>query len=375
MINTDALRQINYVIEHDVVSSTYKYVLLKSVINACQKYEHMIQTDDDTAKIPLGIIVEQWIFDYMPFVFKNISQQNNGNVLDNPIVTDYNTIFDVLQLDRSIDWEYAYMQFKKAYENPAKTSLLSTLFLKLAKKIAKKIVNMPMKHIGQSHYELFSPDRLVFGKIYLPANQYYDTSFIIKHFDYFSISRQHYNVFRYLGQTLYGTSTIISKWKEKTKALNDEQSSSRDMIDKLSGDVLDIRNTSAIRAILSQEKECVWSGKRLRGENYDVDHVLPFSVWFNNDLWNMLPTNRGVNQQQKKTKIPTPDLIERRAEIIKHYWNQYITKWPALFKAQIELSLTGSNIPTERLADAAIESLCKKSHYLIYDRGHEPFDI
>ena len=375
MINTDALRQINYVIEHDVVSSTYKYVLLISVINACQKYEHIIQTDDDTAKIPLGIIVEQWIFDYMPFVFKNISQQNNGNVLDNPIVSNYNAIFDVLQLDRSIDWEYAYMQFRKAYEDPAKPSLLSTLFLKLAKKIATKIVNMPMKHIGQSHYELFSPDRLVFGNIHLLANQYYDTNFIVRHFDYFSISRQHYNVFRYLGQTLYGTSTIISKWKEKTKALNDEQSSSRDMIDKLSGDVLEIRNTSAIRAILSQEKECVWSGKRLKGENYDVDHVLPFSVWLNNDLWNMLPTNRKLNQQQKKTKIPTPSLIERRAEVIKHYWNQYITRWPALFKAQVELSLTGSNIPTERLADEAIESLCKKSHYLIYDRGHEQFDI
>ena len=375
MIDTDALRQINYVIEHDVVSSTYKYVLLKSVIDACQKYEHLIQADDDIVKIPLGIIVERWIFDYMPFVFKSISQQNSGNVLDNPIVSDYNAIFDLLQLDRSIDWEYAYMQFRKAYEDPAKSQLLSALYLKLAKKIATKIVKMPMRFIGQSHYELFVPEKSVFGYIRLPKNWYYDTSFIVEQFDYFSISRQHYDVFRYLGQTLYGTSTIISKWKEKTKALNNEQSSSRDMIDKLSGDALEVRDTSAIRAILDQEKECVWSGRRLRGENYDVDHVLPFSVWLNNDLWNMLPTDSRLNQQQKKTKIPTPRLIERRADMIKYYWDQYITRWPILFNAQVELSLTGPQISPERLADAAIESLCKKSHYLIFDRGHEKFDV
>ena len=375
MIDTDALRQINYVIEHDVASSTYKYVLLKSVIDACQKYEHLIQTDEDIAKIPLGIIVEQWIFDYMPFVLKGISQQNSGNVLDNPIVSDYNAIFDHLQLDRSIDWEYAYVQFRKAYEDPTKSLPLSRLFLKLAKKIATKIVKMPMKFIGQSHYELFVPDKYVFGNIHLPNNQYYGTSFIVEHFGYFSISRQHYDVFRYLGQTLYGTSTIISKWKEKTKALNDQQSSSRDMIDKLSGDALEVRDTTAIRAILSQEKECVWSGMQLRGDNYDVDHVLPFSVWLNNDLWNMLPTDRKLNQQQKKTKIPAPKLIEKRAEVIKHYWDQYITKWPTLFKAQVELSLAGPQVSPERLADAAIESLCKKSHYLIYDRGHEKFNV
>ena len=375
MINIEALRQINYVIEHDVVSSTYKYVLLKSVITACQKYDHLIHTDNNISRIPLGLIVEQWIFDYMPFVLKGISQQNNGNVLDKPIVENYNSIFDLLQLERSANWEYSFMQFRRAYENPDMPAKLSALFLQLSKKIAKKIIDMPMRYIGKMEYEIFSPEQFNFGTVSLPKEESYSPSFLIPSFGYFTVSKQHYDVFRYLGQTLYGTSTIMAKWKEKTMALNDSQTVERSIIDKLSGDELEVRETTTIRNSLADKNECVWSGKFLKGTNYDVDHVLPYSVWFNNDLWNMLPADRILNQQKKKHKIPAPELIEKRADVIKLYWNQYMEKWPIQFKSQLEVSLTGPNILPEELIDAAIESLCQKSHYLIYDRGHEQFDI
>jgi hypothetical protein len=113
----------------------------------------------------------------------------------------------------------------------------------------------------------------------------------------------------------------------------------------------------------------------LKGNNYDVDHVLPYSVWFNNDLWNMLPADRILNQQKKKNKVPSPELIEKRADVIKSYWDQYMQQWPIQFKSQLEVSLTGANIPQEKLIGAAIESLCRKSYYLIYDRGHVQFNI
>ena len=142
MIDTEALRQINYIIEHDSASSTYKYVLLKSVINASQKYDHLIKIENSRANIPLGLIIEQWILDYMPFVFKNISQQNNKTVLDKPITTTYNNIFQLLNLDKTKEWEYAYMQFTKALQNHSMSLELSKEFLKLSKKIADKIVNI-----------------------------------------------------------------------------------------------------------------------------------------------------------------------------------------------------------------------------------------
>jgi hypothetical protein len=376
MIDTDALRQINYVIEHDATSATYKYVLLKSVISICQKYEYLLEVDDYRVFIPLGLVIEQWVFDYMPFVFKKISQQHNGNILDKPIVNLYHEIFDCLGLSQEGYWEYAYMQFRSAYENPAKSYHLAKLFLKLSKKIATKVVTMPMKFIGENPYELFKPQMTCFGGIGLSKDQVMDTNYLVAHFECFSISRAHYDIYRYLGQTLYGTSTIITKWKDKTRALNREDVLHRDMIDKLSSDTLEIRDTADIRNILSDEKECVWSGKELKGNHYDVDHVLPFSVWFNNDLWNMLPTDRALNQKKKRAKIPSPKLIEKRADIIKSYWNHYEKYYPLLFQSQIQTSLTGKqSVSADESFNLAIESLCQKSHYLIYDRGHMKFEI
>jgi len=377
MIDTDALRQINYIIEHDSASSTYKYVLLKSVINASQKYDHLINIEKSMANIPLGLIVEQWILDYMPFVFKDISQQNNKTVLDKPITTIYNKIFQLLNLDKTKEWKYAYIQFTKALQDTSISVELSQEFLKLSKKIAHKIVDMPMRYTGKrtNDYEFFTPQRHTFGSIKLNDGNIYNSSSLVNDFGYFSISEQHYNIFRYLGQTLYGTSTIMAKWKQKTNSLNPNQEIIKDIIDKLSNDTLEVRETASIRKILNQDKECIWSGKELKNENYDVDHVLPFSVWFNNDLWNMLPTDRRVNQQQKKAKIPTRKLIEKRADVIINYWDDYQKAMPLLFKSQIEVALIGKEVEEDKVFNIAIESLCNKSDYLIHDRGHEAFNI
>jgi len=374
MINIEALREINYIIEHDATSSTYKYVLLRSVINATQKYEHLIKIENSKANIPLGLVIEQWILDYMPFVFKNIRQQNNGSVLDRPIETIYMNIFKLLQLDLSTEWEYAYMQFFKALQNPSSTEL-SILFFQLSKQMARKIVTMPMKFTGSSQYGFFKPNKYQFREVILSKTDMFNTSFLIIHFDTFSISEQHYNIFRYLGQTLYGTSTIMDKWKQKTNLLNANQIISKDIIDKLSGDTLEVRETNTIRKLLPDNKVCVWSGKKLQGDNYDVDHVLPFSVWFNNDLWNMLPTDRKLNQQKKKHKIPTRKLIKKRADIIIDYWNFYKKTMPLLFDSQIKVALIGEDDKNINKFEIAIESLCKKSDYLIFDRGHEKFEL
>ena len=44
---------------------------------------------------------------------------------------------------------------------------------------------------------------------------------------------------------------------------------------------------------------CVWSGKSLSSRNLDMDHCFPWSAWPCPDLWNLMPTNRVVNQKEK----------------------------------------------------------------------------
>ncbi len=60
---------------------------------------------------------------------------------------------------------------------------------------------------------------------------------------------------------------------------------------------------------------CTWSNKALRPD-FAVDHVIPFALWGNNDLWNLVPADPKTNGS-KSDKLPATELLHtRRAEIL-----------------------------------------------------------
>jgi SAM-dependent methyltransferase len=63
---------------------------------------------------------------------------------------------------------------------------------------------------------------------------------------------------------------------------------------------------------------CTWSNKRLR-QDFAVDHVIPFALWGNNDLWNLVPTNPKTNGS-KSDKLPSSDLLQiRRPQLLENW--------------------------------------------------------
>ena len=78
--------------------------------------------------------------------------------------------------------------------------------------------------------------------------------------------------------------------------------------------------------------ECTWSGKPLRA-NFVVDHVMPFALWGNNDLWNLMPADRKVNGS-KSDKLPTGELLISRQYAVQGNWERLRTKFPEPFDLQ-----------------------------------------
>ena len=58
-------------------------------------------------------------------------------------------------------------------------------------------------------------------------------------------------------------------------------------------------------------KRCVWSMRSLDGRHFAVDHVIPFALWGNNDLWNLLPAHPAVNGE-KSDRLPSGELLMSR---------------------------------------------------------------
>ncbi len=82
----------------------------------------------------------------------------------------------------------------------------------------------------------------------------------------------------------------------------------------------DERNVGAAKDVFDRmpEKRCVWSDKPLR-VGYAVDHVIPFSLWHCNDLWNLLPCDARVNGS-KRDRLPERGLLLQRKDPIVFYW-------------------------------------------------------
>jgi SAM-dependent methyltransferase/5-methylcytosine-specific restriction endonuclease McrA len=79
---------------------------------------------------------------------------------------------------------------------------------------------------------------------------------------------------------------------------------------------------------------CAWTGRRLDGR-FDVDHVIPFSLWGNNDLWNLLPAHGKANAA-KSDRLPGAALLRARRSAIVDNWELLRDSLPMAFDQQAE---------------------------------------
>jgi len=115
------------------------------------------------------------------------------------------------------------------------------------------------------------------------------------------------------------------------------------------------RDTAHARQVFSAlpERTCVWTGRPL-GRDFDVDHVIPFALWHNSDLWNLLPASRSANNA-KRDQLPARRLLLDRRPAIIDCWQALREGLPNRF--ELELShLTGQPAVDY---DAGFEALCE----------------
>ena len=113
-----------------------------------------------------------------------------------------------------------------------------------------------------------------------------------------------------------------------------------------------VRSTAVVRDLAldrmsrGEATHCIWSGKRLSPANLDIDHCLPWSAWPCGDLWNLVPSDREVNQRGKRDRLPSAETMHASADAMKSWWRMAYLKAgnPSLasrFQAEALASLPG----------------------------------
>ncbi len=359
VINLNALRKINKIIEKDNLSSSYKLALLKAVIFTVNKYDHLVEIENNKVKIPFYFLIEQWFFDYLPFLINKIKQQTNktaSQILNKKIENLYYELFDSFKIE-NLEWKEIYSLIYYNYNNYKLNDNQQEILLKLFREIRNTIKNNPMKYIGDDYYSIF-----------FDINTPKVNSLDYTKFGYFCIDKEIYQVFRYLGYNLLGLNTILKRWRDFTLSLNPNLQVD-DILQFITFDLNSVlRDTNIIRNLFKDNKyvRCVWSGRKI--EDYDIDHILPFSIYFNNDIWNLMPSDKKINNK-KRDKIPHPKLVEKRKNIIIDYWNLYKYKFD-YFDIQREKSL---GIFSKE--EDYINSLIVKCEFLIDKVGFDYFEL
>ncbi len=234
---------------------------------------------------------------------------------------------------------------------------------------------MPMKYLGtsvnRSEYSIYKyhPPRRC-GQNHAQYDQ-------ITAYGEFSIPSEYFDAFRVLGSFINGQDSIIAKWADFSWNSTKNRVKNKSLIiSRLTDSPITERQVNEsktyFRKILqnSDNIKCVWSGKNIsRSAKYDLDHVLPFSVWRNNDLWNLLPTIPSINKE-KRDRIPSPYRLDEASSRIFSYWDILYNGNEVRFTREIEQALLGQRISND-WKEKAINRLKEHSEYLIKYRGYE----
>lgn len=364
-------QNISKIIKRDTKSTTYKFALLRGVIDIIQDNSPYITFSNNRVYFPLGLLVEKWLLYYYPILESLIKiPQINGKTR----LAFEKQFYKIISAYKN---EKGFSVFYNDIKNKGIPKIFEKDFLELVNKLSETITMMPMKYIGRS----ISEDYYSIFNFKLDKRQYskgkIDIEYLINNLGSFSIPIEYYQAFKILGSFISGQDSILIKWAEfSVSASGNNLTIQKVLYEILKNPITerDILNSKRMyKSILKKEGKvfCVWTGKLIT--RYDIDHLIPFSAWRNNDLWNLLPSQPKINNL-KRDKIPSAEVIENRKDLILYYWQLLNRGYKQRFQKEIKVALLG-NYPISSWEETAIQQLQRTCRYLIKNRGYEEWII
>jgi len=293
------LDEIAGILSRDRKTATYKLALFRALAEvATTAFEQARWEEAETVALPVDIVCEKWLFYYWPLVESSrfIPQiRGEAEVCQKPVafreplselVHHYSRAGGLVRF--VLDWR------GETLDDQARALLRTTL-----RRIRNTIVSGPVTYAGGSLEtgRIFSYDPTK-QEMRMPAAIWRELSL--------------------LGHWIQDA--VVLKWAELTSEISRGEIRPSEVIDLLLVTPLPERDVADAKETYTAlpDKECAWSGERITGR-FDVDHIIPFSLWRNNDLWNLVPVLPVINSK-KRDRLPTRDLLLCRKDYVLYCW-------------------------------------------------------
>jgi hypothetical protein len=342
-----ALPLLRGVILKQEKAATYKLALLRALARIADASPNVAREADEHVDLPLGLVALYWLRMFKPLLERGIPQMPE-RVGATPA--------------------FAGEAFRRLaptapYElRPGQTfgGDLAHAVRRALADAARTIADMPAKHLT------FADDTPVFPTEYgrIPARS---ATFVTTEESLWSFgtTRVPLNVWQALRRmSAWIEPMLVAEWvrlavgyaeRAGRRVAADEVMAALRWIDP-ERDTRFVREIALAHLAAGRDVRCVWTGRLLGAESLDIDHCLPWSAWACNDLWNLLPTSRRINQSSKRDRIVAAPILAAAQPAITEWWESaYVRADPARRLRFVEEARTSLPVPKER--DPALDEI------------------
>lgn len=308
---------ISTILKHDAKVASYKIALLRSINDVVLSYPDLRTYHSDVA-VPLRALAEYWVAYYWPFadpaepIMQGPRSQRAG-VLRNdmsfrPQLTQLRQAWETLSGSaKSADGFWLINELRVPRKQTSYPSALLKLYMRAVNSISKAL-EMPIRHAGPGEWTVFDkPARYdqLHNKVSIPGTLKGDICLIIPN--------ELWETFREM--SLYVEALCIHEWCLFTEKVEQRYAvdCDRGVVYRLLTDRPDNRRPltwerNNIDLLLMEGKEfiCPWTARRINKQvAYDLDHLVPVTVYPTNELWNLVPADPYFNSHVKRNRLPS----------------------------------------------------------------------
>jgi hypothetical protein len=343
---TDAQKVIGTILKHDTKVTSYKIALLRAINDVALSFPDLQSFHRDVA-VPLRMLAEFWIAYYWPFVssetpiLQGVRAKRHGKLTRD---MSFRSRLTTLRAEWEKNWQTVSSPSDgfliiNEFRIPRKRSNYPMDLLKAYDSAISTIssaIQMPIRYAGPGQWTVFEKplrySQLRARTVAIPKTQGRDFCLVIP-VDLWRAFQQ---------MSLYVEALCIHEWCLFTERVDQEaeQEIDRGQVYRLLTDRPDNRRPltwerNQVDLLLMEDREftCPWTERRIRKDTrYDMDHLLPVSVYPINEMWNLVPSDPDFNSHTKRDRLPTYDRLAKAEPHLREAYTNYETS-PALAQA------------------------------------------
>jgi hypothetical protein len=310
-------RIISTILRHDSKQTSYKIALLRALNDVVLAYPD-VGRDATHVAVPLRALAEAWVAYYWPFVAPAAPVlQGVRSLLGDQPRQDVGFRAHLTELRR--DWETIYgpsgaaggwhltehlrLERKRAgYPTTLRKRYQHTLM-----RIATAL-RQPIRYAGPGEWTVFAPPRPLHALASAEALPGAEPQEVC-----LRVSGELWTAFREV--SLWVEALCIHEWSLFTERVSGTASRGQAyaLLTERPDNRLPVtweRNQVELAIAEGARFACPWTGRPLAAGGFQLDHVVPVSVYPFHELWNLVPSDPRFNMHRKRALLPGPAALE-----------------------------------------------------------------